>query len=526
MSKILLIGLDGATFNLINPLIKKGKLPNLDKIIQKGVRGNLKSSLWPNSMPGWTSCFTGTSEGKNSIYSPFKRNVNSYKFKPVSSIDIKTLSIWDILSDQGYKNIVLNVPMTYPPYKIDGLLVSGMLTPSIKSNFTHPSTLKQELLEKIPDYKIETDRSLHKNERTQEFLKCINRRKDLSCYLLSKYNWDFAAIVFSTLDRVQHDFWADMDIKHPMHDENTEYSDFIYSVYEELDKAIGQLLQIVDSDTTLFVVSDHGFGSCKYQIMINTWLEKEGFLKYRNNVRRKLSMVYRNFCKRISQSISINSEKTVLQRKVASKEGFLDFIDWQNTKAYFGIDKGIWINLKGEYPKGIVDRKDYDRIRSEIQQGIMEIKSVDTKEKIFESVLMKEDFKGQYSHGMPDLFPILQNFEYMPNERMSSDVIKPWDSTPGTHNLYGILIVKGNSIKENKEIKGAELKDISPTILYEMGIPLTEKMDGKILFDIFKTSNKDITRKGSSYKQTQKNNGFTSEEEKIINKRLKELGYM
>lgn len=526
MSKILVIGLDGATFNLIDPLIKKGRLPNLDKIIQKGVRGNLKSSLWPNSMPGWVSCFTGTSEAKNSIYYPFKKIVNSYKFKPVSSIDIKTLSIWDILSNRGYKNIVLNVPMTYPPYKIDGLLVSGMLTPSIESNFTHPASLKREILDQLPNYIIEPDRSLPKNKRAQEFIKCINRRKDLACYLLSKYNWDFAMIVFSTLDRVQHDFWADMDVEHPMHDENTEYSDIIYLVYEELDKVIGQLLQVVDSDTTLFIVSDHGFGPCKYQVMINTWLEKEGFLKYRNNVRRELSMVYRKFSKRISRFISNNPEETILQRKVANKEGFLNLIDWRNTKAYFGIDKGIWINLKDEYPEGVVDRKDYDKIRSEIQQGIMEIKSIDTNKKIFESVLMKEDFDGKYSNEMPDLLTVLKDFEYMPNERMSIDVVKPWNSTPGMHNLYGILIAKGNSIKENAKIEGAELKDVAPTILYDMGIPLTKEMDGKILFDIFRMPNKDIIREGSSYKQTQNNNGYSSEEEKIINKRLKDLGYM
>src|SRR5262245_44688458 len=152
--KTVIIGLDGATFDVINPLASAGRLPVLSRLMREGASAPLRSTILPNSFPGWASCTTGTSEGMHGVFSPFIKNPSSYGVRAMSGRDIMTRHIWDIVSEQGGRSIVLNVPTAYPPEPLNGLMVTGMLTPSLESDFTYPASLKAELLRAIPDYVI------------------------------------------------------------------------------------------------------------------------------------------------------------------------------------------------------------------------------------------------------------------------------------------------------------------------------------------------------------------------------------
>ena len=243
--KTAIIGLDGATFDIIKPLASAGRLPVLSRLMREGMSAPLRSTILPNSFPGWASCTTGTSEGMHGVFSPFIKNPSQYTVRAMSGRDIMTRPVWDVLTQNGARSIVLNVPTTYPPEPINGLMVTGMLTPSRKSEFTYPTSLKSELLAELPDYVIEPERIPDKHARAEEFRRAIDTRERALQYLMRQGDWDFLMVVFSVLDRAQHDYWADMDPAHPRHDPKTpaEFREFIHETYQRLDSAVGRLVE-------------------------------------------------------------------------------------------------------------------------------------------------------------------------------------------------------------------------------------------------------------------------------------------
>src|SRR5947207_3122171 len=202
--KTVIIGLDGATFDIIKPLASAGRLPILSRLMKEGSSAPLRSTILPNSFPGWASCTTGTSEGMHGVFSPFIKNQSSYGVRAMSGRDIMTRPVWNILSEHGARSIVVNVPTTYPPEPINGLMVTGMLTPSRDSAFTYPASLKSELLGALPGYLIEPERIPDKRARAKEFRKATDMHERAVRFLMQKGEWDFLMVVFSVLDRDQH----------------------------------------------------------------------------------------------------------------------------------------------------------------------------------------------------------------------------------------------------------------------------------------------------------------------------------
>src|SRR5262245_2021840 len=168
------------------------------------------------------------------VFPPFIKNPSSYGVRAMSGRDIMTRNVWEILSARGARSTVLNVPTTYPPEQINGLMVTGMLTPGIDSEFTYPSELKRELLARIPGYVIEPARNPDRHARAKEFMSSIDLHERALSFLMDRGEWDFLMVVFSVLDRAQHDYWADMDPAHPRHDPKTptQFREFIHRVYE------------------------------------------------------------------------------------------------------------------------------------------------------------------------------------------------------------------------------------------------------------------------------------------------------
>src|SRR5215216_241999 len=199
--KTVIIGLDGATFDIITPLSEAGRLPVLTRLIREGASAPLRSTILPNSFPGWASCTTGTSEGMHGVFSPFIKNPSNYTVRAMSGRDIMTRHVWDILAQQGGRSIVVNVPTTYPPEPLNGMMVTGMLTPGPQSEFTYPASLKQELLAALPDYVIEPRRIPDKRARAAEFRRSIHTRERALEFLMNWGEWDFLMVVFSVLDR-------------------------------------------------------------------------------------------------------------------------------------------------------------------------------------------------------------------------------------------------------------------------------------------------------------------------------------
>lgn len=534
--KTVIIGLDGATFDIITPLANAGRLPVLSRLMREGSQAPLRSTILPNSFPGWASCTTGTSEGMHGVFSPFIKNPSKYTVRAMSGRDIMTRPVWDILTEHGRRSIVLNVPTTYPPEPINGLMVTGMLTPGRGSEFTYPSSLKSDLLAEFPNYVIEPERNPDKHARANEFRRTIEVRERALKFLMNRGDWDFLMVVFSVLDRAQHDYWADMDPTHPRHDPNTttEFREFIYEVYERLDAAVGRLIEQLPADARVLIVSDHGFCPELFEVRVNELLASAKLLAFKSPGSRKSIARVKSLKDKVARRLAPAAPNgNVLDRKVEYGSAFLEEIDWSRTQAFFAQDKGVWINLAGRERQGVVSERDFDGVIEEARAALLGLTSPEDGAPVFESVMRREEaFNGAWSSKLPDLVMVPRRDEYVYNERPSyGEVIVPADSTTGTHSRDGIFIAWGRGVRNDAEFSTQpNLRDVGPTALASLGCPLTAEMDGRALLEVLNAVEEPL-RQGSSYKQSPTDAGssqpvYNAAEEAELRERLRALGYI
>lgn len=500
--KVLVIGLDGATFDIIDLLIERGKLPQLSSLIKRGTRASLKSTIMPNSFPAWVSCITGVNPGKHGIFWPLiRRDKNAYPLKLVNSHDIQAKAVWEILENQDNKVCVINLPPLYPPTKINGILVCGSLTPGEDHDFTYPQEFKDELLKLIPDYKCEIDYAhLSLEKLAARIMQSIENREKLLLYLLENKAWDLFFAVFTETDLAQHKFWAGIDRRHAEHPRFKEnFGTFIFQVYERLDETLGKIMKTIPQDAIVFVISDHGFGPLYQSFSLSRWLTENRYLVFpenllKRNARKILEKAHmmkkaqriKDYFARLQLSIKDRSSVRHLREKDAlSGKKVTERIDWQQTKAYPTSDFGIRINLQGREPQGIVKRgREEEEIKKEMKRELSRLK-YSNGEPVFESILTKEEaFSGPFVDKAPDIIvPINHSRAPSVPEKWSYSLTHP--TLNGAHSPFGIFIANGEGIKKRFMMMDTKIIDITPTLLYVFGVPLTKDMDGKVLLDIF-----------------------------------------
>jgi predicted AlkP superfamily phosphohydrolase/phosphomutase len=533
--KTVIIGLDGATFDIITPLAEAGRLPVLSRLMREGTSAPLRSTILPNSFPGWASCTTGTSEGMHGVFSPFIKKRGSYEVRAMSGRDVMTRPIWDLVSQQGGRVLLVNIPTTYPPEPVNGVMITGMLTPGLHSEFTYPQPLKEEMLAAVPAYVIEPGRNPNKKVRAEEFRHATDMHELAVHFLMDRGDWDFLMVVFSVLDRAQHDYWADMDPAHPRHDSAAppEFRGFIREMYERLDAAVGRLVEKLGGDARVFIVSDHGFCAELKEVRVNEALAMAGLLAFKHPSTRRRRARTRSLKEKIGRRLaSSRLGGSVLDSKVTGGRAFLDEIDWARTGAYFAQDKGVWVNLAGREEQGIVPESQYEEVVAETREALSRLQAPDDGQPVFERLSSREEaFNGRYSDRLPDLVMVPNRDEYVYNERPSyGDVIVPADSTTGTHSRNGIFIAWGSGIGSNVDFTGVpNLRDVAPTALHSLGCPLTEDMDGRCLSEVFQNAG-EPSRRGSSYRDPELAGGaesiYSSADESNLRDRLRALGYI
>jgi predicted AlkP superfamily phosphohydrolase/phosphomutase len=544
--KVIVIGLDGATFDIIDPLITKGKLPNLAALIREGTRGVLKSTLMPNSYPAWNSCITGVNPGKHGIFwSLIRKDNNSYPLQLMNSLDVKAKKLWQILSDHEYQVGVVNVPSEYPPTPVNGFLVCGALTPDSTCEFTFPEELKNEILKKIPGYKCEIDYAqISLEELADQLMQSIENREKLITHLLENKPWDLFFTVFTESDLAQHKFWAGIDKNHPNHKLlKKRFGNLVNEIYERLDQSVGKIIRKIPEETTIFLISDHGFGPFYQSFSLNQWLANENYLVLREfflkkwlkniliktNLQKKVQILKSHISHFFFQKRSSINVRTLREKDVLSGEKLVKKINWKKTRAYFTSDYGIRINLKGREPNGtVIPGIEENELKKEIKEKLSRFRYSNSFP-VFEAILFKEEaFSGPFVEKAPDLIvPI--NYAKAPSKPEKWAYTMTHPTLLGTHTPYGIIICKGKEIVPGGCVQNAEIIDITPTILYMLNVPLTEDMDGSVLNNIFKSEfnkQKKITKKGSSLKSPTKKRVHSKEDEEMIEQRLRDLGYI
>ena len=273
-SKVCVVGLDGATWKVLDPLIKKNKLPFIESIISSSFYGTLLSPTPSLSAPSWASFMTGVNPGKHSIFDFVDLREVEDKPRMNSSKDIKAPRIWDILGDLKIKSLIINMPLTYPLQKMSGVMVSSFLTPK-GADYVYPKKYQQLLddidyeLDILTDEKLGTfpSKKMSKEVRKVYLDKIIEiSRKRLKAYKLLNDvdDFSFSFLLFKETDIAQHLFWEESELG---------------AYYQELDKILRDLYKYVNSkskNTYFVLMSDHGFHKTPtWEISIYSWLRKE-----------------------------------------------------------------------------------------------------------------------------------------------------------------------------------------------------------------------------------------------------------
>ena len=540
--RLFVIGIDGATFDLISPLVREGKLPNLARILSRGSYGELESTIPPVTIPAWVSMVTGKNPGKLGLFDLLRRNPDDYGVSPVEVRYGGNLPIWSILNRYGVRTGLINIPGTFPSRKIDGFMVTGMFTPSERHCFSYPSRLMKELDEVVSHYDIDVGQWQYFDEGRflKDLYRVTEKREKAVFHLAESYPCEFYMAVFTCPDRLQHVLWKKRSL--------------IEAYWRWFDDILGGVFQKFRDNTTFLLVSDHGFGPIRKTFYVNEWLRRKGYLAVKQNAKvetfvkigRKTERLYY----RLGQFKIIYPLTTILNKLLGigrlqyytynylSKDRVVNWTDWSRTKAFALVHSPhyahIYINLRRRMPQGCVYPEDYEEVREEILKELSQLRDPSTGEALEVKVHRREEiYEGPYVEDAPDIVFAIDDFECEvdpklghPNlfERRSSD--PRWT---GTHKSKGVFIAYGPDIREGYRIEGAKIIDVAPTILHLFGTLIPTDMDGRVLLEIFKEGSEVAERPpiyGSLGRGLSAEPGLDEESRRLIMERLKRLGYI
>jgi predicted AlkP superfamily phosphohydrolase/phosphomutase len=525
--KTLIIGVDGASPDLINNWIDTGKLLNFKKIKDKGVFGNLESTNPPLTPCAWSSFITGKNPAKHGIYDFFYLDPE-YNIRLNSSKRRKSKDLWEYLSESGFKSIVFNVPFTYPPKKIKGIMVTDFTTPSVEVDFTYPLDIKFEILKKYPNFRFAEEskyskRLIDRRKFASEGLELADLRFELSTDLMKNDRFDFSIIVYMVTDHAQHWYWKFMDKTHPEYLKNNQFKEVILKAYEKIDSFLGKYLDMFP-DHNIIIISDHGGGPYYKDVSVNKFLMDKGYLFFKKKrsvskivinkigVNRILSLgLNMGFWKFVNKLPKI--KKLLLTRFMPTYKD----IDWNKTVAYsYGYYGPIYFNRSK-----ILEGK--EGLEEEIIKNLKELKDPYSKKPIVKNIWKKSElYSGDYIDTLPDIILNMGDFAYGSSSTFPISSINvlsnPKTFKSGDHSINGVFMAIGPDINEGKVIEDSKIYDIAPTILHIFDIPIPQEMDGRVLKDIFK-------RESTHAKKKVKHTKIDSNEKARIKSAIKNLKF-
>lgn len=550
--KVMVIGLDGATFDLIRPWIEDGTMPTLQRLVKGGASGVLTTTLPPISSSAWVSFATGKNPGKHGLVDFVHPRPNSYQISIVSPQQRASKAIWNLLSDAGRRVGIVGMPVTYPPEEVNGYMVSDFLTPSASDDYTYPPSLADELERAMGGFPLLPDERYRSTKFTDKFIADmvtdVERRLEGALYLLDNKEADLFFILFWSNDMLQHETWSLLDETHPDHDPRAgeRYRSLVVDFHRKLDHAVGRLLEKAGPEDLVIVMSDHGFGPVHSFFLVNNWLREAGFLKLKKKplTRLKYALFRLGFAPlgvfRLVKVLRLG----FLRRRFRFQRGgglmkrlFLSFadVDWARTKAFaVGSFGQIYINQVGQRPQGIVQPgKEYEELREEIAAQALELLDPRTGQRVVDRVHRREEiYSGPLVEKAPDLVLQSRNWEYMAFGHAdfgASHVVEPIVGMSGHHRPDGVVMLAGQGIEAGVELDGANITDLAPTILYAMGIPIPFDMDGRVLTDAFTPDYLSAVKVQYSDELSERPTGegqYSEEDAEEIKERLRGLGYV
>jgi predicted AlkP superfamily phosphohydrolase/phosphomutase len=556
--RVLIIGLDAFTPGLVEKWVADSRLPNVANFLRDGAWGAMNSVPNRNSAPAWSTMVTGLNPGKHGIFFFTEDNPDRYDYKFVNGSFRHGRAFWSVLSDEGQRVCVMNVPLSFPAEPVNGAMISGLDTPSADDpRFTHPPELRHRIKEwaggNYPIYpgiknfmmSGQADQALDQTHRA------IDIRASVARQLMSAEEWDAFMVVFVEADQIQHFFWRQMEDPSPK--DSARERSAIQDIYEHLDRVVGDLVKEAGPDTIVVLVSDHG---ARYDNglapALPSWLEQLGLLSYRAQPRKTnarslvISSATRTFGE-LNRRLPSGTKHQLtrlfpwLRRRLEVMVSFGN-IDWARTRAYTdGHRPEIWVNLKGRQPQGCVAPEEYESVRQEVIDGLTSALCAATGRPLVRQVLRREEaYSGPFTHLSPDLVVEWtedqgscldirheDGREYrLKHRHLAEDPTE--QLITGQHAQLGIVALRGPGIKRG-HIEDAQIADVAPTILLLRDAPIPSDCDGKVLSSALEPAllaARPAKVGGKASTEQVSDTGYSEEEESQIHERLHGLGYV
>lgn len=474
MTRTFVVGLDGASWRLLDPWIDAGELPNLAALRARSSWAETRSCLPPVTFPNWKCYSSGKNPGDFGVFWFERVDLANGRIDVTNGSDFHTAELWDYLNENDRSTGVVNMPTMYPPRKLDGVVVCGGPDAvegeyrSISAGYTSPPDLVAELEERF-DYRVHPDPLLSSNEErgaeVDAILELLDMRFEVALSLFEERDLDFVHVTLFYLNVLHHFFWDEEPTRR---------------AWKLVDDWLGRLADL--EDTNLVLMSDHGSAPTTTEFYINEWLAENGYQARERTVEdvlRPLGLDRENLltlAKRagvvdlLAAAVPDRLQRLIPQRDGLKRDRKLEAIDLDRTKAVASGQGPIYLN----------PAFDVEAVREQLVADLREIE--DEAGALFTNVHRSEDvYDGAYAADAPEIV-VDQRPGVHVNDGVGGGALQTGPDRWAAENTpYGIFLANGPDFDDRGELERISILDIAPTLLVASGCDVPTDMHGRVL---------------------------------------------
>ena len=550
MEKIIILGWDGATWDLFRPLARSGFLPNLERLVEEGLTCRLHSVHPPATATAWVSFATGKNPGKHGVFDFLSPKGSLSRLRSVTSHDIRTETFYEVIARHGGKIVLVNLPVSFPPRLASDnhIVLTSIMTQG--DEYVWPPELKARF-PILRRYRVAPDPLMRTRGSLDAYITDIRNleaiRFECARQLFEETSWDLFFYMISGTDWIQHRLYQKL-----VEGKVPESSPALKAL-RDFDSYLGWFLDNKPREAWLFLISDHGFSVRKGCVYVNTFLWQHDWLKATkgNHESHSLSRPVEQGSSQTRRSARIrlpNSLLSLLMRHQAASRiaRFLWLLlkrhlplrfSWQvaspspgESEAFMPSDCswGLYLNRKPRFDDGVLSEDEAQDLAQQITASMKELTTPFDGKPVFDWVrLANEIYSGPYTDEAPDIVFYSKDFQPHADLAPRSSLFRLFSEN--SHSLEGLLGATGPYINRNSSPESASLIDIAPTVLHLMGLPVIDDMDGRILVDLFESDSpparRPVARTSPVWTESRCDN-LPSQGEEVVRERLKGLGYL
>lgn len=451
---MIVVGLDCAPPALVFERYRDA-MPHVSSLMERGTWGALRSSEPPITVPAWTCMVSGRDAGELGLYGFRNRMPGTRKLRVATAADLRVKRVWDWLGEHGHRVAPLFVPLTSPPSPVHGVMVSGFMHPGEDAAWCYPRSLEGELEGRFGAYHADVDDfRAHDLERIHsDILAMTDQHFDMARYIWNEKAPDFLMMVEIGVDRFHHAFWRHIDPAHPRYEQDDRYTGLGREYYARLDRHMARLCENVDEETVFLIVSDHGARAMHGGFCINEWLIARGHLVVRRMPEKPSKLSH-------------------------------DDVDWRRTRAWAegGYYARVFLNVKGREPDGALPANEIESFRARLERELGAL-SNDEGARIPTLVRLPDRDYREARGFPPDLMVYIDDLRLRAIGSIGHGrlVVTENDTGPDTcnHAWDGIFVMSGEPVPARGPVQGAEIYDITPTILGCFDVPRPPDLLGR-----------------------------------------------